>query len=127
MSRVTIKPGATFSVIAPGGYAILRALRTIAAAYSQDVVITSGTDGEHSGPTDPHKKGEAYDVRSKNMEGDEKVRFLSDLHRLLGLELFYFVLESPGDVTEHFHIQVRQHRRYTIDDLLHIPVSDIRV
>lgn len=117
MSRVTIKPGVTFSVVAPGGFAILQALKTLSSAY--DLVITSGTDGIHpaGGANDPHYRGEAYDVRSHVMSHEQQARFLSDMGRLLG-DKFYLFLESPGEPNEHFHIQVRNGQRYTLEDLL---------
>lgn len=114
--RVSIKPGVQFSIIAPGGFAILSALKTI--AQRVDMTITSGTDGVHSGPTDPHYRGEAYDVRSHDLDDGGKQQVLNDLTQLLGTVKFYFFLENPGQMTEHFHIQVRNGQTYTIGDLL---------
>lgn len=114
-NRVSIKSGVLFSVFAPGGILILWALKTLA-AEGFPIVITSGTDSEHAGPTDPHYRGEAYDVRSKSMSHDQQAAFLTRMRELLGPK-FYLFLEHPGEMNEHFHIQVRKGQRVTVEDL----------
>jgi hypothetical protein len=118
VAKVFIKPGTEFDVIAPGGYAILDALRDIAKFSEVDLVITSGTDGTHSGPTDPHKRGMAYDVRAHGLSLGQRAFVLSGLEMALGREQFYFFLEAEGEPNMHFHIQVAKGRTYTIEDLL---------
>ena len=99
------KPGVEFSLIAPGGFRILMAIAQTAFTLGTDLIITSGTDGEHSGPDDPHHKGEAYDIRSHDLTEDEKSLILSTIMGILGPE-FYGFLENPGQDAEHFHVQV---------------------
>lgn len=112
MGYVYAKQGVQFSVIAPGGARILSAIDQTAAKLDVDLVITSGTDGEHSGPDDPHHKGEAYDVRSHSFEGEEKDKVLAQIMTLLGWDHFYGFLEDAGTDGEHFHFQVKKGTNY---------------
>jgi hypothetical protein len=100
---VRVKEGVEFKVIAPGGFRILAALDHTAVFISHDLTITSGTDGEHSGPNDPHHKGEGYDIRSHDLP--DKQLALSMLTGFLGSE-FYAFLEDPDSENEHIHCQV---------------------
>lgn len=111
MGCTYFKSGVLFTVIAPGGFRILSAIDQTAALLDLDLVITSACDGTHSGPTDPHHRGEAYDVRSHDLEPDVKDKVLATLIKILGPE-FYVFLESPGTDNEHFHGQVRKGTTY---------------
>jgi hypothetical protein len=102
---VRVKSGVLFTVIAPGGFRILSAIDQVAATLNSDLTITSACDGEHSGPADPHHRGEAYDIRSHDFSAEQKQLVLSELTTTLG-DRFYGFLESPGTENEHFHIQV---------------------
>lgn len=106
MGVVRVKDGVQFTVIAPGGFRILTAIDLTAKLEDIDLVITSACDGAHSGPNDPHHRGEAYDVRSKGLENKEAV--LAHINALLDQEHFYGFLESPGTDNEHFHFQVKK-------------------
>ena len=116
MGVVRVKPGVEFATIAPGGFCILSAIEQTAKKVllsdagepiSQDLEITSGTDGEHSGPNDPHKRGEAYDVRSHDL-GALKEKVIANITGILGWDHFYAFIEAPGTPNEHFHIQVKK-------------------
>lgn len=96
-----------FAKIAPGGFRILSAIDQASAKLGLDLVITSGTDGTHSGPNDPHHRGEAYDLRTHNLTPEQKDRVLAEVMGTLGPAFFGF-LESPGTDNEHIHIQVRK-------------------
>jgi hypothetical protein len=109
---VTVKPGVLFTVIAPGGFRILEAVTSVARGVGLDLCITSACDGTHSGPNDPHHRGEAYDVRSHDFTAPQKATILAALETQLALEQFYFFLESPGTDNEHFHIQVKKGTTY---------------
>lgn len=111
MSEIYVKQGVLFNVIAPGGFRILSAISQAANSLGIDLYITSGTDGEHSGPTDPHHRGEAYDVRSHDLTEDQKQSVLSQIMRTLG-DRFYGFLESPNSDNEHIHVQVRKGTTY---------------
>lgn len=109
---VRCKEGVQFGKVLPSGFRILSAIDQVAFALSVDLVLTSGTDGEHSGPTDPHHRGEAYDVRSKGFSPELKKGVLDGVMRRLGWESFYGFLESEGTDNEHFHFQVRKGTAY---------------
>lgn len=106
------KPGVYFSVISPAGFRILSAIDQTAVALSVDLVITSGTDGAHSGPNDPHHRGEAYDVRSQGFSPEMKQSILNGVMGKLGFERFYGFLEAAGTENEHFHFQVKKGTEY---------------
>ena len=104
MGYLYVKSNVLFTVIKPAGFRILSALDQVAEKL-WDLTITSGCDGEHSGPTDPHHLGEAYDVRSHDFTQDQKDKTLAEVMSLLGWDHFYGFLEAPGTDNEHFHFQ----------------------
>lgn len=106
MGVVRVKPGVKFDVIAPGGFRILAAVDQVAAELC-DLTISSGSDGVHSGESDPHHSGNAYDVRSHDL-GDLKEKVIAHIMAILGYDRFYGFLESPGTENEHFHVQVKK-------------------
>ena len=103
------KPGVQYTVIAPGGMALLSALRLTAYQIEHDLTITSACDGLHSGPDDPHHRGEAYDVRTHDLPNPEHA--LQVLIEQLG-PLFYAFLEDAGTDNEHIHCQVKKGTTY---------------
>lgn len=105
MAVVRVKAGVAFTTIAPGGFRMLSALDEAAAAQTVDVTITSACDGEHSGPNDPHHRGEAYDVRTHDQP--DKQGLLAAIQKKLG-DRFYAFLEDPGTDNEHIHMQVKK-------------------
>lgn len=109
MAVVRIKDGVRFDVVSSGGIRILAALDFVAQEMNHDVTITSGSDGEHSGPQDPHKLGRAYDVRTKDFS-DGGQELLNRVKVRLGDELFFAWIEDAGQENEHCHIQVRHGR-----------------
>lgn len=111
-SVIRCKDGVLFSVIAPAGFQILSAIQQTATALQVDLVITSGTDGCHSGQNDPHHRGEAYDVRSQGFSPELKQAILNGVMRILGFERFYGFLEAAGTPNEHFHFQVKKGTTY---------------
>lgn len=108
MSVVRTKPGVLFTVIAPGGFRILSAFDQTAAKLDTDLTITSACDGEHSGPDDPHHRGEAYDIRTHDLSPELKDAVLAEIMAILGWEHFYGFLEAPGSDNEHIHCQVKR-------------------
>lgn len=122
--RVLCKPGVQFATIAPAGFAILSALHLASASLGSPLTITSGTDGLHSGESDPHHRGEAYDVRSRDFPPVMYPTVLASIMHGLGLpqpgstereiftEMFYGFLEAAGTENEHFHVQLRKGRVY---------------
>jgi hypothetical protein len=108
MPCVYTKSGVLFTLIAPGGFRILSAIDQTTSQLGLDLIITSGTDGVHSGPDDPHHRGEAYDVRSHEFTPDEKDKILAQIMTILEWNYFYGFLEDPGTDNEHWHIQVKK-------------------
>ena len=108
---VRVKPGVEFAVIAPGGFELLAAITLAASSLGYDLTITSGTDGVHSGPNDPHHRGEAYDVRSHDLPDPAVALQQIQLH-LIDLERFFAFIEDPGTDNEHIHCQVKKGTTY---------------
>lgn len=105
---VLVKDGVQFTKIAPGGFRILSAIDYAALTLSVNLTITSACDGTHSGPNDPHLRGEAYDVRSHDFDVVEKKDVLDTIMAQLGFSEFYGFLEAPDTENEHFHFQVKR-------------------
>jgi len=109
---VRVKEGVTFAAIigaykgtiAPAGFVLLGALVKATHDIGHDLTITSGSDGCHSGETDPHHSGEAYDVRTHDLTNEQKQLALDTISREAG-PLFYAFLEAGGTENEHIHCQ----------------------
>lgn len=99
------KQGVQFTTIAPGGFRILAALDKLAAQQPQNITITSACDGLHSGPTDPHHEGRAYDVRTHDQPDPHDL--LVRVQTELGTDKFFAWIENAGQENEHLHVQVR--------------------
>jgi hypothetical protein len=115
---VKVKPGVTFNVIAPAGYMILDSLKAASKTLGFDLTITSGDDGAHSGPTDPHKTGEAYDVRSNDLAHEQKAQVLHAVMGALEMGRFYGFLEGMDTANEHFHFQRSKGTAFSAQDML---------
>lgn len=107
---VRVKPGVLFTVIAPGGFRILAAIESTAAHIAHDLTITSACDGDHSGPDDPHHRGEAYDIRTHDLPN--KTLALEAIRNFLDPVRFFAFLEDPDTDIEHIHVQVRRGMLY---------------
>lgn len=123
-------PSVQFTVIAPAGFAILRALVYVAQVTHLDVTITSACDGTHQGPTDPHHRGEAYDVRTHDWtdtvkdavcyhlidalraQGDPPAAPNPDVPRSFQTAQWFAFIEAAGTPNEHLHVQLRRGRVY---------------
>lgn len=118
MGRILIKAGVDFGTcLAPAGAQILGTLKRLVAAYTFDVTITSARDGVHSGPTDPHHTGEAFDLRTHGLTDLQKNLLLADLQKGLGRR-FYAFLEAAGTDNEHIHVQRARATTYSVLDYL---------
>lgn len=117
---IKVADGVQFAVIAPAGFEILRALAEVSKTLGLDLTITSGTDGDHSGESDPHHLGAAYDVRSHDLINKQDV--LTAIMEQLGqpspssggyvTAKFFGWLEQAGTDNEHFHFQLRRGQVY---------------
>ena len=105
---IRVHAGVQFNIIAPAGFKILSAVQYACDHCFTDAVLTSACDGVHSGPDDPHHKGEAFDFRSHDYSEQLKRDFLATILSQLDPLHFYGFLESPGTLNEHFHIQRRK-------------------
>jgi hypothetical protein len=112
------KPGVEFTTIRPAGFLILQALKQASKQLGVDLMITSACDGTHSGPSDPHHSGEAYDVRSHDLAPELRPKVVDAVMAILGRERFYAFLESPNTSDEHIHIQRRKGTTFTIEEFL---------
>lgn len=117
---VTFKPGVRFDVIAPAGFTILEAIKSASLETGLDLVITSGTEGDHSGPEDPHKTGEAYDVRTRMFTREQKQYVFDSIMSWLDSTQFYGVIEDVGGPNEHAHFQRRKGTEFGIEEFLHV-------
>jgi hypothetical protein len=114
---VRIKDGVEF-IITSACIHMMSALDMVARQSHIDLWITSGSDGKHSGPLDPHKFGKALDVRTHNLPDKQIV--LNRLRVVLPEDRFYVFIEDPDEVThadpdksnEHIHMQVKQGTEY---------------
>lgn len=124
MASVKIKPGVKFGpeggppVIAPAGFLILQAIKAASKQLNIDLTITSGTDGAHSGPADPHHFGEAYDIRSHDFPAALRPAVVKAVMDQLGWKQFYGYIEAPGTDNEHFHFQRKKDTTFTVEDFL---------
>src|SRR6266568_9531704 len=110
---VRVADGVRFAVIAPAGFRILAALDWVAQTLGHDITITSGTDGAHSGPDDPHHLGCAYDGRTHDLSNTAaKHRLLTYTMGFLGDEKFFGWIEAAGTANEHIHVQLRHGATY---------------
>ena len=115
-------PSVQFATIAPAGFRLLAALEECSLVAKLDLVLTSGTDGAHSGEADPHHAGCAYDVRSHGLTAEQKQLVLEYTMSVLGTPLaqdgglataqFFGWLEAAGEANEHFHFQLRRGMSY---------------
>lgn len=113
-----VKPGVRFEVIAPAGFRILAALDGATKTLGFDLWITCGSE-DHL-PTDPHTKGEAYDLSVRDMTVPIILKAKRYFEQVLGSR-FTVLYEVPlvppdpqlqaiayvnGDASApHFHIQ----------------------
>ena len=121
MGELKFKEGVVlFEPMPPAGQAILDALAKVAGTLSFDLVVTSGADGTHSGPSDPHHSGNAYDVRSHDLINKQDI--LTAVMTELGqpspssggyvTAKFFGWLEQADTDNEHFHFQLRRGQVY---------------
>jgi hypothetical protein len=123
MGVIRVKDGVLFTKIAPGGFRILSCIDIVAESISQDLTITSACDGEHSGPNDPHHRGEAYDLRTHDLI--DKNSILKQIQFGLGQDHFFVFLEAAGTDNEHIHIQVKKGTIFPPDNLTQVQEASL--
>lgn len=126
MGVVRVKAGVQFTRITPAGFRILGALEQTVRPLAYDLTITSACDGHPA--TDPHTRGDAYDVRTQALSVAQKTYVLRAMLLALsngsaldapvevsgGLATgrFFGQIEDPGGPQEHAHFQLRRGRTY---------------
>lgn len=117
--NVTLRPSSA-------GAVLLWAFQQWVNESAQDLTVTSGSDGAHSGVGDPHHDGNAFDVRSHDFAIDAKDSFVRKVLNYLGdpqpkdggyvTAYFFGWLENAGSSDpakpEHFHFQLRRGMSY---------------
>lgn len=105
MGRLLTKPGVDYGAQAGwAGARILEVAKVCVVAYPFDVTVTSARDGDHSGPLDPHRSGEAFDFRTHDLPPGMPEQLCRDLSQALGVR-FYAFLEALGTPNAHLHVQ----------------------
>lgn len=127
MGCLRTTPTVAIDTLTIGGACLVAALLRTAVSLPFDLWITSGTDGAHSGPDDPHKHGAALDVRSHDFHQADKDRVLQLIMSYLSqfttdaggdgriietsggfaTQSFFGFLEDAGGANEHYHFQIR--------------------
>ena len=111
-----------FATIAPAGFRILAAASELAKDWPEDIFITSGTDGIHSGPTDPHLRGSGYDFQTNKWPIETQQAFVRAIVERAegngesavsvgggwGTTHFWGFVEAFGTPNNHGHVQLRQ-------------------
>ncbi len=101
---ISLKPGTRLGDLRPQ---LVMGVLIVWSHYNQfetDVIITSSDDRVHSWRSD-HYKGDALDIRSKNLPLPDtaKIEFAAKLGQSLGPD-FILKLEFLGEAEEHFHL-----------------------
>ena len=124
---VRCKPGVRFDMIAPAGFRLLEAISRTARSMRRDLTITCACEAHAA--RDPHSLGEGYDLRTHDLQPDEKQALLrrlmqelsdgsEDLPIEVGIGLatrrFYGQLEHVGEANEHLHAQRRRNTEYEV-------------
>lgn len=86
-----VKDGVTFHTIAPGGFRILSALDAATTIVGRDLTITAGTNDHTEGR---HPTGEAYDVRTRDLDEGTITALVHFLRARLG-SAFTVLYETP--------------------------------
>lgn len=104
------------------GFRILAAASDFARDFPTDIYLTSGTEGVHSGPQDPHPMGRAYDFETHLWGHDTKQAFVraiveraegngaaaAQVNLGWGTAHYWGWIEQEGQPTEHAHVQYRK-------------------
>ena len=94
---VRVKDGSVKFLMGPaGGFRILAAIYGVAFYLGRDVTISCGADSHPA--ADHHMTGEAYDIRTADMDDETIKRALLWMRQDLG-PLFTVLHERPEDVT----------------------------
>lgn len=96
MPSISFKANVRFETLEPAGEHLLACLAMAAIKLKLDLTVTCGTDSH--GPTDPHTRGRALDIRTIGLSDDTVVGLYSALSALAGPD-FVVLYESPRAVT----------------------------
>ncbi len=118
---VLFKSGVVTTGVAPAGVRILAAIDGLSQMLGRHLTVTSVSDGNRK-PDDPHKRGEAVDLRSGDLSEAQILASHRWLTKTLGHDftVLYEVPVKPNGVLAsiayvnksatagHFHIQIRK-------------------
>lgn len=113
MADLRCTPDVRFDELTEAGLLMLSTLRVLAKPLPFDTLwVTAAANGVHSGPTDPHYRGLAFDVRTHLFPTRAaRFKFCDQLTAALGPQFFAFV-EDPDAPNEHIHVQVAKGHAY---------------
>lgn len=101
---IRVKPGASIEGCGPE---ILRALIKVDSIYIKlevPTVVTSGSENyEHTAVRSAHYRGDAIDLRVKNVPKQKRARLASRIKAVLGKD-YIVIHEGIGHPWEHIHI-----------------------
>ena len=98
MNTMQIKPGVKLNGLGSEILIGIMVAKSIYDKYGFDFVITCGTDSKH-GYSSEHYKGDAVDIRTRNIPEDKRVMVANEIRKALGIE-FDAVLHGT-----HLHIE----------------------
>lgn len=93
-----LKKGVLITGVQPEIVLAIIIIEPICDELGVDLVITSCRDGEHS-KNSKHKLGFAIDIRTRDLQDQEKIKLAQDIRAALTSE-FFVLLEG-----DHIHIQ----------------------
>ena len=101
---IVIKRGASIEGCRPETLLAAIRIEPLYKKYNVDLVVTSGSEAyKHSAKRSAHYRGDAIDIRTKNLIPAARIKVLKAIKRKLGGD--YVVLhEGIGKPWEHFHI-----------------------
>lgn len=124
MAVLRRRPSVRIDAADADGLNLLGALRAVAVADTQDVILTCGS--EQHPPLDPHTLGHAFDVRTHNRtperrswllravlvelsegDGDEPAPLASVALENLATRRYFGQIEDPDGANAHLHLQRR--------------------
>ena len=101
---IKFKPGVVIEDLPKEMYALFPILDELFAKENADAIITSARDGVHK-KNSLHHRHRAFDLRSKHLNEDAKMRVFSKMKTDLSPFGYDILLEALGKPNEHFHIE----------------------
>jgi hypothetical protein len=103
------KNGVNFKVVPQIDTAILKINKVYQNVLNDPdykILITSANDSKSHSKNSAHYRGEAVDIRIKNIDRHSKNEIISTVKEILG-DRFFILHEDRGKPNEHLHIQLK--------------------